>query len=697
MVDWTSILPPSVVADTVTPKDPELAPATNTTVPTTSGLNNGAPYLPSTAQLGGVPTPPIDNPISAVLTFLFLVAAAAHMVVFQIFKRRNHLFVFSAMMFAFSLIRALALVLRMAWASHETNVRLAIAAGILAQAGTILVFIINLFFAQRVLRGYHPNFGWSKPAGILFNFLFASVVISLMMIIVTTVQSFFTLDEATRERDHAVQLFGGTYLAVLAFLPIPIVVVSAIAPRKYVVEKFGTGRWRTKLFLLLFTSAIMSLGAGFRAGANFAPRPIDDPAWYHGRGPYYAFNYGLDLVTTYLYLGVEFHKRFFVPNGAKGPGSYMSATSLPTEKARPAPADSTKPAMMQSADDGYGPSVETLASQHYSESAPSPTVYSSKMPITYVGYNDSSSSLKPGQKKSQQQQGRRLSKAHSRAQQRSNTSLYSQDTFVGSVDPGLMDTPPLTRTISGATEHIADEPPNLPPVPILPAAFEDMYGGSSSSSREGSGSYILENDSSRRTSGNSFAGARTAAAGGNRGSGSTSTDKRSSDVLSDMLQKMDSVRHSAGSHGKAASVERTSEGLRMWSPTWVDSADMSGAMDAGLLQQQQQQQQQRGRPHNPAAEEPPHIQQRRRSQHQSFELEVERSRPPHMQTQYQPQRQQQPQQEQSFDRQPQRRRPQSTDGSDQVGTSEDSSSYHTGESNGSTSDGTKSRPQTRQS
>lgn len=538
----------------------------------------GPPYLPNTALVGGIPTPTIDDPISGVLMFLFLVAAAAHMAVFQINKKKEHLFVFSAMMFAFSLIRAVALLLRIVLASHPADARLSIAANVLTQAGTILVFLINLFFAQRILRGYHPIFGWSTPARILHRIALASVVLSLLMVIITTVQSFFTLDEATREADRTVQLFGGTYLTVLAFLPIPIVVLAMLAPRKYVTEKFGTGSWRAKLFLVLFTSAIMTLGAGFRVGTNYAPRPRNDPAWYHSRGPYYAFNFILDLIVAYLYLATGFHKRFYVPNGARGPGSYMD--TLPTEKVKPS---HRRP---QSTPDGSFQSAETLAQF---KSTPSPTIRSSKMPIGYVGYNDSLSSLKAQQRK----QRNRLSKTNSKQFRQSNTSIASQSTFVGSAAPSFAETaarslPSIHRGAAGDrgsgmafrypdynTAGGVDQPP---PVPMLPAAAESMYGYNTS----WEGTIYEELDDHR-------AGAVRARRSPD------AVGRRQSTVLDDMLGKIDGVRNGPDDHEQPLpngqrrsqqrrSTELTSYGLRMVGGG--QDLEMSGAAGARHPQQQ---------------------------------------------------------------------------------------------------------------
>ena len=244
------------------------------------------------------------------------------MTIFQINKRHEHKFVFSGLLFGFSMARISALTMRIVWASRPTNVSVLIAASVFTAAGVLLLFIVNLIFAQRIVRAYHPGFGWHKHVTMGFRFLLFSVIGLLIMVVTVTVHSFFTLDAGIHDKERKVQLFAGTYLALLAFLPIPIVIAAALFPRKTRVEKFGSGRFRTKVRLLLFTSTLLALGAGFRLGVNFAPRPLNDPAWYHSKPCYYCFNFVIELIVVYTYVIARFDRRFHVPNGASAPGDY---------------------------------------------------------------------------------------------------------------------------------------------------------------------------------------------------------------------------------------------------------------------------------------------------------------------------------------------------------------------------------------
>jgi Protein of unknown function (DUF3112) len=290
------------------------------------------PYAPPVAGSGGIPTVGVDVPISAVFLALFLLSAAAHMTVFQINKRRGHKFIMSGLMFAFSMARSATMVMRIVWATRPHNIRVAIAAQIFTSAGVLLLFVINLIFAQRVTRALHPHFGWTKAFSIAFKALYALIIVMLIMVITTTVQSFYTLNTNTHRIDRDIQLTVGTFLTFITFLPLPLVILALVVPRKSRVEKFGVGRWRTKIYILLTATTLLVLGAGFRCGVAWErPRPRNQPAWYHAKWAYYFFNFVVEIIVVYLYLLVRVDRRFYVPNGSKRAGDY-SGRSKALEK-----------------------------------------------------------------------------------------------------------------------------------------------------------------------------------------------------------------------------------------------------------------------------------------------------------------------------------------------------------------------------
>ncbi|KAF5026843.1 hypothetical protein F66182_1037 [Fusarium sp. NRRL 66182] len=290
---------------------------------------SGPPYLPTTAGLGGRPTSSVDDPISGVLLVFFVTGAVLNMTIFQLNRKRSHKFILSALLFGFCMARIVANVLRIVWGSYPTNTSIAIAAQVFASAGVVLLFVVNLLFAQRILRAYHPHIGWAKPTTLLFRFLYFSIAASLVMLIIAVVYSFYTIDSHTRRQLRNVQLTGSTFLAILAFLPLPIVAICFALPRKVPMDKFGQGRMRTKIQLLVFTTILLALGATFRTAVAFKIRPINDPAWYHSKACYYCFNYVIEIIVVFSYVFSRFDRRFHIPDGSSGPGDYsaMSAKS----------------------------------------------------------------------------------------------------------------------------------------------------------------------------------------------------------------------------------------------------------------------------------------------------------------------------------------------------------------------------------
>lgn len=146
------------------------------------------------------------------LLILYIAAAITNMIIFQINRRRDHKFVFSALLFGFCIARILTLCLRIGWASRPRNVSLAIAASIFVQAGVLLLFVVNLIFAQRIVRSYHPKFGWSKPLGLVFRLLYFCIVSMLVMVIVAAVYMFFTLNVSIHAQLQDITLVAGTFL-----------------------------------------------------------------------------------------------------------------------------------------------------------------------------------------------------------------------------------------------------------------------------------------------------------------------------------------------------------------------------------------------------------------------------------------------------------------------------------------------------
>lgn len=182
---------------------------------------------------------------------------------------------------------------------------------------------------MRLVRSLHPRLGWHPAFGIIFKLLCVLTGATIIMVIAGTVQSFFTLDRAIKATDRSLQLYGSTFLAIIATLPLPIVILSLVIPFSPP-DRFGVGRLRTKVVVLLVSTTLLSIGAWYRCGSTWAPlilRSQPLPA-YLGKGPFYIFNFFVEIQTVLMYAILRVDLRYHIPDGAKGIGSYSSSQQL---------------------------------------------------------------------------------------------------------------------------------------------------------------------------------------------------------------------------------------------------------------------------------------------------------------------------------------------------------------------------------
>lgn len=209
-------------------------------------------------------------------------------------------------------------ILRIASISLPTNIRLAIAAQIFVAAGVVLIFVIHVFWAQRIVRAAHPRIGWHPVSKILRTTLVVLIILVLAVVITATVQSLYTLRPRTKKIDRNLQIFGTFFLAIISFLPVPIVLVSMI--RGSQPDSFGKGSLRTKSLVLLAGSTLLSLGACFRCGTLWlppVPRSQPLPPYFH-KACFYIFNFVIEVLVVYLYAFMRVDLLFYVPDGSHG-------------------------------------------------------------------------------------------------------------------------------------------------------------------------------------------------------------------------------------------------------------------------------------------------------------------------------------------------------------------------------------------
>lgn len=267
-----------------------------------------------------------DVPIAACLLIFYIAGAAWNMTILQVNNRRGHKFIISGATFGFNMARITALVLRIVWANYPNNVKISIASSVMTNAGVVIFFVINGILSWRILRAYHPVFGWSKPVRLAYTFFFSSIIACLFMLIPVIVWSSFTLDMGLQSRLRIVRLVASTYMAVLTFVPIPIVLATVLThPRGGDIDKFGKrGSMRTNIMLVLFTALLLSIGAIFRACVGYTRRPLEDPGWFNSKAAFYCFNFVIEIIVVWTYSLMRFDQRFWVPNGCNGAGQYST-------------------------------------------------------------------------------------------------------------------------------------------------------------------------------------------------------------------------------------------------------------------------------------------------------------------------------------------------------------------------------------
>ncbi|TLD32366.1 hypothetical protein E2P81_ATG05342 [Venturia nashicola] len=281
------------------------------------------PYTPQIWQFGGVPDVNPDLYICAIFLALYVLSATIHMTIFQINKKKSHLFALSAMTFGFSMCRICTFTLRLSWSLKQTNASLALASNIFVAAGTPILYIINLVFAHRIIRAQHPKLGWHKSLSLLARAVVVSVIGTLILLIFAGITMSFTLNTALRQKCRHIQLFGTTFYTFIAFLPIPMVIIGLVLPKRIRTEKFGQGRFRTKIIVLLTSTLLLSLRTVWGTTAAWlAPVPrIQAIPWYYNKPAFYCVQLLPELLVVYLYAFVRVDRRFFTPTGQRN--SYL--------------------------------------------------------------------------------------------------------------------------------------------------------------------------------------------------------------------------------------------------------------------------------------------------------------------------------------------------------------------------------------
>jgi hypothetical protein len=284
---------------------------------------NQPPYLPKTAIVGGVPTPSVDIPITAVFLALYLTSAACNFGLFHYNRAHGHKFLVSLFLGGFSMARLGTCVLRIAWATRHHNARLTIAAEIFTNAGVLIVYLVNLELAKRVLRAQKPKIGWHPLVHWSILTMSAGIGVCLVLIILAVVWSFYTLNMHILETMAWIQKGVIIYIVVIAISPWFLLAASVLPPRSPTNQNFGKGNTSAKLLIVAASTGLTTIIAGFKIGTAYSTQHLaTDPAWYDSRAAFYCFNFMLEVFILCLFVGTRIDQRFYVPDGSSKRRSY---------------------------------------------------------------------------------------------------------------------------------------------------------------------------------------------------------------------------------------------------------------------------------------------------------------------------------------------------------------------------------------
>jgi hypothetical protein len=221
---------------------------------------------------------------------------------------------------------------RIAWAAHPSNVHVAIATLVFTYAGVMLFFIVNLALTQQVVHTQHPQLRRSSPLTFASLMLLFIIIGAVFGLIAGIVLEFYWPPEDTSAL--ALRTYGSATYATIAFIPIPIVIVSTLARlRRQTNDKTAQsgdnsaqGSMVAHVTIVIISASFLTLGASYRLATLCLPPtsgdvPVDTP-WYFSRGSFYTFNFGIGLFVVCFWLILRVDEPVIASNGVTAFASY---------------------------------------------------------------------------------------------------------------------------------------------------------------------------------------------------------------------------------------------------------------------------------------------------------------------------------------------------------------------------------------
>ncbi|KAK1625797.1 hypothetical protein BDP81DRAFT_381107 [Colletotrichum phormii] len=282
----------------------------------------GPPDPANGAFPGGIPNKNVDLPVTIMFMVLFMLGAYVHLSIYRRNAKRGHKFLISDIVFDFCMIRTVTCIFRITWSIVSTR-GVVLLALITENGGAALLFAVNIFFAQRLVRSIHPKAGWCTAFSQFSLILLFSVPAFIIINMTSTIIAFFSVGNVDRlETTDTLLKFGSSWNTFLSIFPVLVVsgCLSVPGPRP---EKFGSGSQRVKVALLYLGSFLLITGQSIRLFAVFNKElPGATPSVIYGKAVFYTTGFFFELIVVALYAIMRVDLRFHVPNGAGGPGDY---------------------------------------------------------------------------------------------------------------------------------------------------------------------------------------------------------------------------------------------------------------------------------------------------------------------------------------------------------------------------------------
>lgn len=203
----------------------------------------------------------------------------------------------------------------MGWANDQMNASLALTAGIFVAAGTLILYIINGILTFRIVKDQHHRFGETIRILVLSRFLLFGIILTLILMIVAAVQSAYTLNTKIRAVDRQLQLYGVTFYAIIAGLPLIVLLISHItANRPPSTSKIGPSRHRRRITTVVLVSVLLSVRAIWICIVTWQrPTPLTQPLeWYLNKPSFYLVSLVPELLAVMVFCFLRIDNYFWL-------------------------------------------------------------------------------------------------------------------------------------------------------------------------------------------------------------------------------------------------------------------------------------------------------------------------------------------------------------------------------------------------